>query len=130
MVKLLNDVIETNREIGENDVVEVNNSTNAGNIMSETSSGRQPYIDLPKLLEVEFDFEIRMFTFLQGSDMKTTRFLPFQLIEADDEAKKEYLSGRLSLSLEQNKEYLDEIEIMNNTFNEAKEQNLTYENEN
>ena len=92
VVKLLNDVIEAKREIDGAGSQDRSNSS--------SPSKSQQYIDLPEQLVAEFDYSTKTFTFLQNSAMKITRFLYFDLIEGDDEAIKEYLGGRLQLSLE------------------------------
>lgn len=91
VVKLLNDVIKTHRSI-----------KNASCGENEDES----YVDLPDSLIAEFDYASHTFTFLQNSAMKVTRFLYFNLTLADDNATKEYLSGRLQLALDNGEKYL------------------------
>jgi len=101
VVKLLNDVIEAERSIDAKSLIDETDPANSGT--------KQQYVDLPDQLVAEFNYETRAFTFLQNSAMKVTRFLFFDLVEGDDEAIKEYLGGRLQLSLENNVEYLQRI---------------------
>lgn len=89
VVKLLNDVIESKRQWDE--------GQEDGSVTKRKGSA---YIDLPEQLVAEFDYSTKTFTFLQNSAMKITRFLYFDLIEGNDAAIKEYLAGRLQLSLD------------------------------
>lgn len=124
VVKLLNDVIQAKRKIKDDDDADmqhaVASSTAAASASATASPPKRPYIDLPDQLIAEFDYSTKTFTFLQQSAMKITRFLYFELTEADDEATKEYLSGRLQLALEHNKEYLEQLDDAGHELQEEK----------